>query len=268
MSMETAIRFENIEVIKGEIILFEDLNISFPKGKSTVIMGPSGCGKSTMLKLAAGILLPDRGNVLIEGKPLLKFSEKELMEFRKHNGFVFQDAALWANKSIFQNLALPLEFHFRHLHSNEVRRRVEKMLATIGFRDDPNLRPAQLSAGECKMASFARALITDPSVIFMDSPLISIDSEVIDRIIRLIQDIKKEGKTILISTHDPRLTSLVADELVVLKKGAVLESGEFDNVVRSTDKEVITVLTDVLSKASTFDGDILELLDTDREKDS
>jgi len=264
--MDSAIELQEITVIKGEITLFENLNVSFPKGKTSVIMGPSGCGKSTMLKIAAGIALPDYGTVYFDNKPLHKLSEKELLLFKKTNGFVFQDAALWANKSIFQNLSLPLEFHFRHLSQDEIRRRVNEMLKKIGFRDNPELRPAQLSSGEQKMASFARALITDPTVIFMDSPLISIDSEIADRIIHMIQELKKQEKTIIISTHDPVLTSMTADYLIVLKKGVILEMGDFDDVVRSTNKEVMSVLTNVLSKASTYDGDILDLLSEDDDK--
>ena len=261
--METSIELENIRVEKGDITLFQDLNVSFPKGITSVIMGPSGSGKSTMLKIAAGIDIPDSGTVYVYGKPLMKMSEKEMLAFRKENGFVFQDAALWANKSIYQNLSLPMEFHFRHLDSNEIRRRIDAMLKKIGFRDNPDLRPAQLSSGERKMASFARALVNDPKLIFMDSPLISIDHEIIDRIIGMILELKQAGKTIIISTHNPALVSRVADYLIVIKKGEILETGDFDTVVRSTNREVITVLTDVLSKAATYDGDILSLLDGD-----
>ncbi len=261
--METSIELENIRVEKGDTTLFHDMNVSFPKGITSVIMGPSGSGKSTMLKIAAGIDMPDSGTVFVYGKPLMKMSEKEMMAFRKENGFVFQDAALWSNKSVYQNLSLPMEFHFRHLDSVEIRRRINVVLKKIGFRDNPDLRPAQLSIGERKMASFARALVNDPKLIFMDSPLISIDSEIIDRIIGMILELKQAGKTIIISTHNPALVSRVADYLIVIKKGTILETGKFDTVVQSTNREVITILTDVLSKAATYDGDILSLLDGD-----
>ncbi|MEW5815265.1 MAG: ATP-binding cassette domain-containing protein, partial [Spirochaetota bacterium] len=255
------IELQDLVVQREEVKVLNNINIGFPKGKTSVIMGPSGCGKSTLLKVAAGIIPPEGGKVFVNGKDLNKMSEKELLAFRKKNSFVFQDAALWANKSIFQNLSLPLEFHYRSFSAAERKRRIEQIIEKVGFYDDPLLRPSQLSAGECKIASFARALITDPDIIFMDSPTMSVDHEFSDRIIKMIKELKEQNRTLIISTHNPVLTSMVADYLYILKKGTILEYGEFSTVVRSTNKEVTAILTDVLSQTSTFDSDILNLLE-------
>ena len=95
-------------------------------------MGPSGCGKSTLLKLAAGLIPPDRGRVLFRGKDIFQLSERALLDMRRQNGFVFQDGALWENKSLFENLALPLQVHFPALPAAERDRRVIRALERRG----------------------------------------------------------------------------------------------------------------------------------------
>ncbi|HUV08442.1 MAG TPA: ATP-binding cassette domain-containing protein, partial [Spirochaetia bacterium] len=110
--MDELIRMEKIEILSEGFEIIKNMTLNFPRGMSTVIIGPSGCGKSTLLKAAAGILLPSRGSLFFEGKNFFKMSEEEIKEFRRKNGFVFQDSALWANRSLYQNLSLPLEFHY------------------------------------------------------------------------------------------------------------------------------------------------------------
>ena len=109
--MKELIRLENIVLLSEGFEILRDVSLSFSEGRSTVILGPSGCGKSTLLKVAAGILMPDRGTVYIEGRNIITMSERDLKRFRRRNGFVFQDAALWANQSLYENLFMPVRFH-------------------------------------------------------------------------------------------------------------------------------------------------------------
>ena len=177
------------------------------------------------------------------------------------NGFVFQDGALWENKSIFHNLALPLQVHFPEPGEAAIRTRVLGMLARGGLADSPALRPAQLSGGERKIASFLRAAITDPRVVFLDEPTLSIDHTMTELITGMIRELKPRRCTILLATHDPRLASLVADRLVVIDTGRIAIEGPFDEVKRSTDPRVRPVLERVLGEISSFDTDLLSLLD-------
>ncbi|RKX78227.1 MAG: ABC transporter [Spirochaetes bacterium] len=259
------VELKNVSVIREDFNVLKNITLSFPSGKTSIIMGPSGCGKSTLLKVASGIIPPDEGKVFIFGKDTFKITDNELIIMRKKNGFVFQDAALWANKTIYQNLSLPLEFHFRNFSSAEIKRRIDYMLSKIGYRESTSLRPAQLSSGECKMISFARALITEPQLIFMDTPTANMDSEAADRILNIIKELKYQKKTIIVNTHNPILTSMVADYLIVMKAGSIIEEGEFSKVVRSKNREVSNILSDVLSKTATYDTDILDLLSTDQQ---
>lgn len=258
---QIAVKLEEVNAIRDEVQILTDINLEIYHKTTTVIIGPSGCGKSTILKIAAGIVPPEKGAVYIDGKNVLKIPERDLKNLRKSHGFVFQDAALWANKSVAQNLSLPLQFHFNHLSQQEIARRVTQTLREAGYQDEEKLKPDQLSAGERKIVSFARAIITKPQLIFLDDPTISVDHEGVDKILNIIKTLKEENKTLLVATHDPMLTSMIADYLVIVKQGKILETGPFNQVVRSTNREVISILTDVLSESSTYAGDILDLMD-------
>ena len=254
------IELKNINIFYDDYEVLKSLSLVFPEGKTTIVVGPSGCGKSTLLKVAASIMPPDSGKVLYGGKDAYHMSERSLTEFRKSNGFVFQDAALWANKSIFQNLSLPLEFHFRHLAKEEISRRVYQIIKKVGLDENLNLRPSQLSQGETKLVSIARALVLDPQTIFMDSPLSGLDGDSYHKFIEILKDLKLEKKTLIIANNDPDMTSKFADYLIVLKNGNLLAAGDFREVIQTKDEEVIAVIRNILDQTSTYDSNILDLL--------
>jgi len=252
--------------LRGVTVLTEgheslaEVDLSVTEGACTLIMGPSGSGKSTLLKVAAGLIPPDRGTVSLRGEDLSGVSERRMLEFRRENGFVFQDGALWENKSILENLALPLQVHHPEMGESRIRERALEMLARAGLADSPGLRPAQLSGGERKIASFLRATIGDPSVVFLDEPTLSIDHTMSELITGMIRDLKARGRTILAVTHDPRLASLIADRLAVIEAGRLIVEGPFDEVKRSSDARVSGILARVLGEISSFDTDLLDLL--------
>ena len=262
--MSIRISLKDVELSRGGTPVLAGISLDFPAGQTTVITGLSGCGKSTVLKVTAGIVPVDRGRVEWDGRPLTSYSERETREIRKKLGFVFQDSALWANKTVTQNLLLPVEFHFpepRGGGSNSAAAdRVTRLARKLGYKDEMDLRPAQLSNGEQKIISFARALVTDPESLFLDEPLVGVDSEAYDAIFDRILSLKKEKKTMLIGTNDAKLISMCADNLVVMSKAAVRESGPFAAVIASKDAETRSILSKVLGEAQSYDGSILDIL--------
>jgi len=250
----------DLTVTTGGYAALSEASVSFPEGRSTVIMGPSGCGKSTLLKVAAGLIPPDRGEVLFRGEDIFRMAAGRLAALRAASGFVFQDGALWENKTIFDNLALPLQVHAAGLPRSDMERRVVRMLERGGLADSAALRPAQLSAGERKIASFLRALMNDPSLVFLDEPTLSIDHTAAEKLNLMIRELKSRGCSIIAVTHDPRLASTLADRLVVLAGGRVLAQGEFDEVKASPDPRVRGILSQVLGEIASFDTDLLDLL--------
>jgi phospholipid/cholesterol/gamma-HCH transport system ATP-binding protein len=266
MTREEAIHLRDVTVIRDEVTILKGITLSIPRGKTTVFMGPSGCGKSILLKVAAGIFPPEAGEVLIDGRDIRRIPDRELSALRKSHGFVFQDAALWANKSVYQNLSLPLEFHGRDYDRGEIDRRIAEVIRRVAYTDSDKLRPAQLSSGERKIVGFGRAIINDPELLFLDDPTGSVDHTSGSKLLRVIKDLKAEGRTLLIATHDPELTGQVADYLVIMTGGTILESGPFESVVHSPDRRVAEILSEVLSQTSTYAGDILDLLNPTEEK--
>jgi phospholipid/cholesterol/gamma-HCH transport system ATP-binding protein len=262
--MEPIVALDNVHVTLGGFEALRGITLGFVEGKSTVIMGPSGCGKSTLLKVAAGLVPPDDGTVSFRGRDVFQMSERALMAMRRHNGFVFQDGALWENKTLFENLALPLQVHFSHLPPAERSRRIVRALERVGLEESASERPAALSGGVKKIASFVRALIAEPALLFMDEPTLSIDHAMSERIHQIIHDLKSRGTTIIAVTHDAQLTSTLADRLVVMDAGQVIASGDFDEVKRSKQVRVRAILSEVLKDIASYDTDLLQLLDGER----
>lgn len=254
------VSLRGVTLSTGGYDALKEVSASFPEGTSTVIMGPSGCGKSTLLKVAAGLIPPDRGTVLHRGEDIYGLSGKPLASLRAASGFVFQDAALWENKSVFENLALPLQARPVRLARPEVERRVVRALERGGLADSASLRPAQLSAGERKIVSFLRALMNEPTLLFLDEPTLSVDGAASETMDQMIRDLKARGCTIAAVTHDPRLASTLADRLLVLSTGTVAAEGSFDEVKGSRDPRVRGALVRVLGEIASFDTDLLDLL--------
>ncbi len=257
--MESAIELKGVHFSSEGYEILKDISFGFPRGRSTIITGPSGCGKSTLLKAACGIMPPDRGSVLINGTEILQMSDRELTEVRKSVGFVFQDGALWENRSVYMNVALPLEYHWS-LSEKQIEDRVLRILRRMGLEDQRHLRPAQLSTGERKAVSFCRAMICDPRIVFMDEPTQSTDRETAAIMLEMIRELKADGRTLITVTHDPKLTSWLADYLVILRHGALVEAGEFAAVRSSRNPVTQSVLADVMDQAASYDGELLDLL--------
>jgi phospholipid/cholesterol/gamma-HCH transport system ATP-binding protein len=259
--MDSVIELQSVTVHSQEHISLDEVSVAFPANRSTVIMGPSGSGKSMLLKVAAAIIPPDSGRVLMHGRNIQRLGQKDLLEFRRSSGFMFQDAALWENKTIFENLALPIQLHYPRRSSGEIEGRIRELLEPMNLLDSLDLRPAALSEGEQKIISFLRAIVLDPDILFLDEPTTSIDHQLLEKMLRLIKRLNERGCTIIAVTHDAHLTAMIANHLVVLKGGRVLEAAGTSVVRRSASREVIEILSQVLSEAAAYDTDILDLLE-------
>lgn len=259
------LEFEGLVYSPGASPLFNDLRLIVPTGVCTVFMGPSGAGKSTLLRLGAGLIPPQSGRVLYRGLDWAELSDHDNAVIREGLGFAFQNGALWANKSVYQNLELPYQYHHPKAARQDIRDAVARAARLTGLESQLALRPSQLSLGEQKSASLARALVLDPPVLFLDDPTGSLDAQATEKQLNLFQNLKREGRTLLLVTQDPLVTARLADRLVILKGGTVLAHGPFAEVTKNPDPAVVAILTSVLSQAATFSGDILDLLSIDHD---
>jgi phospholipid/cholesterol/gamma-HCH transport system ATP-binding protein len=261
-----ALLFDDLSYSPGTTPLFEGLSLTVPIGQCTVLMGPSGAGKSTLLRLGAGLIPPLGGRIEFRGVAWADLSDHDNAAVREGMGFAFQNGALWANKSVYQNLELPYLYHRPKADRQEVRDAVAKAARLTGIQAELALRPSQLSLGEQKLVSLARALVMDPAVLFLDDPTGSLDAQATEKQLSLFQDLKRLGRTLVLVTQDPTVTARVADRLVLMKAGAVLTEGTFAEVTRNPDPAVVAILTSVLSQVATFSGDILDLLSIDHDE--
>jgi ABC-type multidrug transport system ATPase subunit len=199
--------------------LVQDISCEFEEGKITALVGPSGGGKSTVLKLAAGLLIPESGEVLFRGRDIALMDRAENLEFRREGAVVFQDSALWANQSLFQNLELPLRIHYPKMSKMEREERVDEVIAEVGYKKDLGIRPAQLSMGEQKLLAFARATICRQKLLYLDEWIESLDELAARRLIKLVKKHQSEGKTTILVSHDMRTIRDLADVVVMILGG-------------------------------------------------
>lgn len=160
---------QNLDFSYGERQILTDASCEFPIGKVVRLSGPAGAGKSSVLRLLVGLLQPDRGSFLINGLPTSEMSFEEFLPYRLQIGFGFEMGGLLNNRSLYENLALPLQYH-RRLAEDGIRDRVQEMLARFNLQRDQNQRPFAVSGSQRKATCVARALVIEPQVLVLDDP--------------------------------------------------------------------------------------------------
>ncbi len=240
--------------------LIHDISVRVESGQAALLMGPSGSGKTLLLKIMAGIIPPSRGDVVFDGRAFSHLTEREVNAQRLRTGFVFQDAALWQNLSVLNNLTLATTHHFPRQTEAEVRMKVTRLCRRMDYNEDLNQRPALLSAGERKMASIIRAMMLDPEYILMDEPSSALDSHGSERLLDLLKEKKAQGRTMIIASNDEKIASMIADSIIVIDDGHLLAFDTVQNLVRTEDARVRRILADVFDLSSTYDADILDIL--------
>lgn len=212
------------------------VNLNINKGETLVIIGQSGCGKSVLIKLIVGLLKPDNGYVLVEGKKVNELSEKALYELRRNFGFLFQGAALFDSMTVEENVAMPLTESDVSYSNEEITRIVNEKLELVGLAGINKLKPSELSGGMRKRVGLARALATNPEYIFYDEPTTGLDPIMSDSIDNLIESLKtKINATSIVVTHDMFSVKNIATKVAMLHEGKVHFTGTPDELLNSAD---------------------------------
>ena len=201
----------------------QDTSLSIEKGSVTALLGEPGGGKSSVLKLLAGIMLPSSGTVCAEGKDYTRMSTKENLAFRKKAGFMFQNSALWANQSLYQNLELPLKIHFPSLPPEQLKQKIEDAAKLVEFNKPLSLRPAALSAGEQKRIAFARALICEPEILFLDEPTESLNETTAGLFISILKEFNEKGNTLIYVSHDYNFINTFKNDKYYFANGTIVD---------------------------------------------
>jgi phospholipid/cholesterol/gamma-HCH transport system ATP-binding protein len=224
--------FEGTPVLSG-------VSLTLPKGETHVVMGGSGSGKTVMLRLTAGLIRPDAGQIRLFGTGIERLSEEELLPLRRRLGYVFQGAALFDSLSVHENVAYWLREH-RRLSEAEIRARVVGVLGLVGLGEEVlGLLPAELSGGMRKRVGIARAIAGEPEVLLFDEPTAGLDPTNSKLVVELIARLR-EGvcDTAMVVTHDLDVAKAIADRVSILMKGRFAVSGSLSGVLGSEDPTV------------------------------
>ena len=223
---------------KGQTV-FSGLNLDIPEGKVTIIIGPSGTGKSVLMKHILGLIKPDSGSILIDGRDVTALREVDLAEVRKEFGVCFQDAALFDSMTVGENVAFPYTIHTK-LSKDEITREVGRLLRDVGLSGIEEKMPSQLSGGMKKRVGLARALAMNPRFIFFDEPTSGLDPVISRAINMLICEVqKKTGGTFLVISHDIQGALDMADYMAMLYRGRIVFEGVPEKF-RSTGDPLVT----------------------------
>jgi len=222
--MTTVVEMKNVAKYFGEgsskVKALDGVDLTINQGEFVAIVGPSGSGKSTMMNLIGCLDRPTSGKVKIAGEDLSKLNDKKLTSLRNLAiGFVFQSFFLLPKTDALDNVATPL--FYRGISSREARKKAMQMLTKLGLGDRHSHQSTELSGGQQQRVAIARALVTEPSLILADEPTGALDSNTGNQVMELFQQLNKEGKTIVLITHDLDIAAK-AKRRITLKDGKVI----------------------------------------------
>lgn len=228
--------FDGQKVLKG-------VNLTILDKEVITIMGKSGCGKSVLIKHIMGLLMPDKGSVLIDGVDITRLDLKELDKTREKLGVLFQGGALFDSLTLYGNVAFPLKEKTK-LSKGEIEERVLNALEDVGLKGMEKKYPAELSGGMKKRVALARALITEPSIVLFDEPTTGLDPIITSSIHVLIKTThKKYGYTGVVISHEVPEIFEVADRVAFLHNGVIVEVGTPEEIKNSSNPAVRQFIT-------------------------
>lgn len=220
---------ENVTLGYGHKNILKDVNIKIEPGEFVFLIGWSGSGKTSFIKMLIGDLKPKTGTFSLHGKDVYKFSEKELLAYRRNIGVMFQDYKLLRSKTVRENVAFAMEVS--GYKDNYILQKLPEILSRVGLLHKKETFVETLSGGEAQRIAVARALIHDPEIIIGDEPTGNLDPHNAADVIDLLLELNKQGKTVIIATHDDRIVNRLKKRVITFKDGRIVsdkEGGGYD----------------------------------------
>ncbi|MGE8534389.1 ATP-binding cassette domain-containing protein [Chryseobacterium sp. D764] len=216
----------------------DKVSLNIEKGDIVGIIGFSGAGKSTLIRTVNLLERPDEGQIIINGKDFTQLNSKQLAEERKKIGMIFQHFNLLSSRTVFDNVALPLELD--HSSKDEINRKVNELLRIVGLEDKANDYPRSLSGGQKQRVAIARALANDPHLLLCDEATSALDPATTQSILQLLRDINQRlGITILLITHEMEVIKAVCNHVAVIDKGKLLTKGTLSEIISDKENPII-----------------------------
>jgi hypothetical protein len=220
-----------------KLTALDNVSLHVPKGQICGVIGASGAGKSTLIRCVNLLERPTHGAVLIDDVDLTQLSEAELVKTRRQIGMIFQHFNLLTSRTVFENVALPLELENKS--KAEIQEKTTALLALVGLSDKHNVYPANLSGGQKQRVAIARALASDPKVLLCDEATSALDPATTQSILKLLKEINRTlGITILLITHEMEVVKRICDQVAVIDKGRLIEQGTVSEIFSNPKTEL------------------------------
>jgi cell division transport system ATP-binding protein len=214
------VKFENVTKKFGETTALNHVSFEIKKGEFVFVIGCSGAGKTTLVKLILREYLPTEGTITVSGLNLQDLRKKEIPDYRKKIGVVFQDFKLLTDRTVFENVAIALRI--LREKQEDIDERVESILDLTGLKDKKDFFPSQLSGGELQRTCLARAVVTDPDILIADEPTGNLDIGIARQIVNIFQKINEAGKIVIMATHNFEIVNEMNKRVIELDSGKIV----------------------------------------------
>lgn len=238
---ETIVRFENVDKSFGDLKVLRRLSLEIPAGERTAIIGPSGSGKSTLLRLLMTLERPDAGRIEVEGRtlfggdaaPASREERRRFREIRAKLGMVFQHFNLFPHMTVLENLT-EAPMRVKGLSRSDANDRANRLLAQVRLSEKRDAHPGQLSGGQKQRVAIARALAMEPDILLLDEITSALDPELVGEVLSVIRELARTtAMTFLIVTHQMRFAAEIADRVLFMDRGRVIEQGPPDQILKN-----------------------------------
>ncbi|MFG2591205.1 amino acid ABC transporter ATP-binding protein [Streptomyces sp. NBC_01166] len=221
MAVDPLIELRDVNKYFGKLHVLQNINLTVGRGEVVVVIGPSGSGKSTLCRTINRLETIESGHIAIDGKPLPE-EGKGLAELRAEVGMVFQSFNLFAHKTVLANVSLA-QLKVRKRRKDEADQRSRELLERVGLASQADKLPAQLSGGQQQRVAIARALAMDPKALLFDEPTSALDPEMINEVLEVMQQLAREGMTMVVVTHEMGFARSAANRVVFMSEGCIIE---------------------------------------------
>jgi len=217
---ERMIKFEEVTKKFGTITALSEVSFEIKEGEFVFLTGPSGAGKTTVFKLILREYLPTEGKIFVCDREVNRLLRKKVCHHRREIGVVFQDFKLLFDRTVFENVALPLEI--KKMSGPKIREKVEDVLVKVGLLERRDLFPAQLAGGELQRTALARAIITEPKILLADEPTGNLDPKISLQLVELFRQINQGGTAVVMATHNAKIVDSFEERVIELAEGKVI----------------------------------------------